>query len=113
MQRVSADRLLRDLNALAADVDELITSTAGNATEAIAAARSRIEISWENAKRSLEKAAQPGLTAEVFDAGGMKAGYFRVNAWKAIGVAAGIGLLLGMLAGLKSGSARARHGGSK
>lgn len=112
MEKVSADRLLRDLNALAADVDELITSTAGNATEAIAAAQTRIGVSLRNAKRSLQNA-QLCPTEEANVAGEWRAGYFRVNAWKAIGVAGGIGLLLGVIAGLKGGSSRTRHGESQ
>ena len=111
MQRISADRLLRDLNALVADVEELIASTTGNATEAIAEARARIKVSLRNAKRILENARLcPVEAANV--AGDVKTAYFRVNAWKAIGVAGGIGLLLGAMAGFKGGSSRPRGDGS-
>jgi ElaB/YqjD/DUF883 family membrane-anchored ribosome-binding protein len=112
MQTVSTDRLFRDLDALAADVEELITSTAGNATEAIAEARARIEISLRNAKRILENARLCPLE-EANDAREVKATYFRVNAWKAIGVAGGIGLLLGLITGLKGGLSRTQRDGSK
>ena len=112
MQKVSADRLLRDLNALAADVDELITSTASNATDAIAEARARIEASLRNAKLKLDRARL--CSSEDSDiADGARAAYFRVNAWKAIGVAGTIGLLLGVIAGRKGGSSRTRHSDSR
>jgi ElaB/YqjD/DUF883 family membrane-anchored ribosome-binding protein len=112
MQKVSADRLLRDLSALAADVDELITSTASNATEAIAEAQARVEVSLRNAKQRLKNA---GVSSpeDTDIADGRKAAYFRVNAWKAIGIAGGIGLSLGVIAGLKGGSSRRRRGESK
>jgi ElaB/YqjD/DUF883 family membrane-anchored ribosome-binding protein len=108
MQRVSADRLIRDLHAVAADMDELIESTAGSATEAIAKARERVEASLKAAKQSLA-CARLGSVEEANTAGRSKEAYFRVNAWKAIGVAAGIGLLLGAIAGLKGGLSRARR----
>lgn len=78
MQRVSTDRLVRDLGAVAADVDELVKSTAGNASEAMADARARSNT------------------------------YLRDNVWRAMGVAAGIGLLLGAIVGLRSQSSGSR-----
>lgn len=54
MQRINADRLVRDLDAVAADVEELVKSTAGNADEAIVEARKRIESSLGAAKENLQ-----------------------------------------------------------
>jgi ElaB/YqjD/DUF883 family membrane-anchored ribosome-binding protein len=108
MQRVSADRLIRDLQAVAADVDELIESTAGNATEAIVKARERVEASLKAAKQSL-RCARLGSVEEPNTAGQSKEAHFRVNAWKVVGVAAGIGLLLGAMAALKGGLSRTRR----
>jgi ElaB/YqjD/DUF883 family membrane-anchored ribosome-binding protein len=110
MQRVSADRLIRDLHAVVADVDELIESTAGNATEAIAKARDRVEASLKAAKQNLE-CARLCSVEEANTAPQSKEAYFRVNAWKAIGVAGGIGLLLGAIAGLKGRLSRMRRDG--
>jgi ElaB/YqjD/DUF883 family membrane-anchored ribosome-binding protein len=107
MQRVSVDRLIRDLHAVAADVDELIESTAGSATDAIAKARERVEASLKAAKENLECARLCSVEEENA-APQSKEPYFRVNAWKAIGVAGGIGLLVGAIAG---GLSRSRRGG--
>ncbi len=107
MQRVNADRLMRDLSAVVADVDELVKSTAGNANEAIVEARKRIEISLGAAKENLENARLCALEEARNAAHSMDA-HLRENVWKAIGIAASIGLLLGAATGLKSGSSRAR-----
>jgi ElaB/YqjD/DUF883 family membrane-anchored ribosome-binding protein len=105
MQRVSADRIIRDLHAVVADVDELIESTAGNATEAIAKSRERVEASLKAAKQNLECARLCSFE-EANTAPQLKEAYFRVNVWKAIGIAGGIGLLLGAIAGGQSRTRR-------
>jgi ElaB/YqjD/DUF883 family membrane-anchored ribosome-binding protein len=108
MQRVNADRLVRDLRAIAADVDELVKSTAGNANEAIIEARERIESSLRIAKQNLENARLCAIE-EAKNVAQSTDAYLRENVWKAIGVAGSIGLLLGAMVGLKSGSPRMRR----
>ena len=110
MHRVNADRLVRDLHAVAADMDELIESAAGGATEAIAKARERLVASLDAAKQNL-KCAGLGSAEEANTARRAQDAYFQINAWKAIGVAAGIGLVLGAIAGLKGGLSRNRRQG--
>lgn len=105
MQRVSTDRLIRDLHAVAADVEELIESTAGSATETIAKARERVEASLKAAKQNLECARQSSID-EADTAPQSKQAPFSVNAWKMIGIAGGIGLLVGAIVGLKGGLSR-------
>jgi ElaB/YqjD/DUF883 family membrane-anchored ribosome-binding protein len=105
MQRVNSDRLVRDLCAVAADVDELVKSTTGNANEAIVEARERVAGSLRTARQNLESArlcavGEGASVARSADA------YVRENAWKAMCVAGGIGLLLGAIVGLKSRSPR-------
>jgi ElaB/YqjD/DUF883 family membrane-anchored ribosome-binding protein len=103
MQRVSTDRLIRDLGAVAADVDELVKSTAGNASEAIAEARARLEVSLRAAKQNLENSRQCAAE-EARSLAQSTNSYLRENVWTALGVAGGIGLLLGAIVGLKSQS---------
>lgn len=105
MQRVKSDRLMRDLCAVAADMDELVKSTAGNGNEAIVEARARIEGSLRTARRNLENARPCAFQERVSVARSADA-YVRENVWKAMGVAGGIGFLLGAIMGLKSGSSR-------
>ncbi len=108
MQRVNADRLIRDLRAVAADVDELIKSTAGNANEAVIEARERVGRSLQIATlkleiarlRAIEDARKARRSMDIF---------LRPHAWKAVGIAAGIGLLFGARVGLNAGSPRRRR----
>jgi ElaB/YqjD/DUF883 family membrane-anchored ribosome-binding protein len=108
MQRVNADGLMRDLSAVAADVDALLKSTAGSANQAIADARERIEISLRTAKQHLEDARLCTIEEAMSVAQSTDA-YLRKNAWKAIGVAGSIGLLLGAIVGLEIASSRTRR----
>jgi ElaB/YqjD/DUF883 family membrane-anchored ribosome-binding protein len=108
MQRVNSDRLVRDLCAVAADVDELVKSTAGNANEAIVQARERIEGSLRTARQNLENARVCAVEEGASVARSADA-YVRENVWKAMGVAGGIGFFLGAIVGLRSGSPRTRR----
>ena len=105
MRRVNSDRLVRDLCAVAADVDELVKSTAGKANEAIVEARERIESSLRTARQNLESARLCAVEEGASVARSADA-YVRENVWKAMGVAGGIGLLVGAIVGFKRGSAR-------
>jgi ElaB/YqjD/DUF883 family membrane-anchored ribosome-binding protein len=105
MQRINADKLVRDLSAVATDVDELVKSTAGIASEAVIEARKRVESSLEEAKDSL-KNAQLCAIEEAKNAARFSDAYLRENVWAAIGIAGSIGLMLGAIVGLKSGRAQ-------
>ncbi len=102
MQRVNTDRLMRDLSAVVADVEELVKSTAGNASETIIEARKRVESSLSAAKANLS-CARPCAIGEARTAVQSTDAYLRENVWMAIGVAGGVGLLLGAIVGLRSG----------
>jgi len=105
MQRVNGDRLMRDLGAVVADVDELVKATAGNANEAITEARERIENSLRTAKHSLENARLCAIEEAKSVADSADA-YLRENVWKAMVVAGGVGLLFGAIVGLKNSGGR-------
>jgi ElaB/YqjD/DUF883 family membrane-anchored ribosome-binding protein len=103
MERVSTDRLIRDLGAVAADVDELIKSTAGNANEKFAAARARLEASSRAAKQNFDNLRQCAAEEAKSIAQSTNTN-LRQNIWTAMGVAGVIGLLLGAIVGVKSQS---------
>ena len=108
MQRINADRLVRDLSAVAADVDELVKSTAGNADEAIIEAGKRIESSLRAAKENLVNARICAIE-DAKNAAQSTDAFLRENVWKAIGIAGSIGLMFGAIVGLRSGSWRAQR----
>ena len=90
------EKLVSDLKVLIDDAEELLKATANQAGEKVATVRQRIEQSLNEGKRSLAEAEDV-----VFDTGkeAAKAAdiYVRENPWNAVGIAAGIGLVLGLL----------------
>ena len=92
----SKERVVSDLRALVNDAEELLKATASQAGEKIAVARQKIEQSLIEGKKALADAEQTLLKkskecAEIAD------DYVRENPWSAVGVAAAVGLALGLL----------------
>ena len=90
------EQLHADFKALIDDAEAFLKATAGQAGEAVATARRRIEQRLEEGKRSLaeaealviDKGKEAAKTADV---------YVRENPWNAVGIAAGVGLVVGLL----------------
>jgi ElaB/YqjD/DUF883 family membrane-anchored ribosome-binding protein len=94
----SAEKLLSELRTVVADVDRYLRATAGQASEASAAARSRLEATLSSIKEELAKT-QRGLVGRARSAAQATDGYVRENPWQSIGIVAGAGLLVGLLVG--------------
>jgi ElaB/YqjD/DUF883 family membrane-anchored ribosome-binding protein len=95
---VSRDKLVADLKLVVNDAEELLKITAGQAGEKVVAVRDRVQRGLEQAKAKIVeiegKAVEQGkAAAHATDA------YVHENPWKAVGIAAGAGLLLGLLIG--------------
>ena len=80
-----ADRLMDELRAVIADAEELLRATADQAGPKVQEVRARAEESLRNAREHLQGAGRQ-LDSQVRD-----------NPWAAVGVAAAIGLLAGIL----------------
>ncbi|MGE5451629.1 MAG: DUF883 family protein [Acidobacteriota bacterium] len=92
------DKLMADLQVVLADAEALLSATADDASAGVAELRSRVQSSLSRAKTGLldTQAAvidKAKATAKATD------GYVHENPWKSVGIAAGVGLLLGMLIG--------------
>ena len=90
-------KLVEDLKAVVADAEELLKATASQTGEEIAAARAKAEESVKAAKvwfaeEEVAVMAKTKAAAKATDA------YVRANPWKAVGIAAAVGLILGILA---------------
>lgn len=96
MQQVTTEKLLADLQLVIADAEELLKATAGEADEKVDAVRERAEESIRNAKTRIAAAGEV-LGEHSREAARHADQYVHDNPWNAIGVAAGIGLLLGLL----------------
>jgi ElaB/YqjD/DUF883 family membrane-anchored ribosome-binding protein len=92
------DKLISDLKAVVADSEELLRATADQAGEKAAAMRDRIKVRLLSAKDSLMEAEQ-ALIEKTKAAAKATDEYVHENPWKAVGVAAGVGLVLGLLIG--------------
>ena len=90
------DRLVEDMRSVIADAEDLLRATANQAGEKIGVARERIQESLQQAKTKLAEV-QAIVTERSKEAAQYTDEYVRENPWRAIGVAAAIGLLLGIL----------------
>lgn len=87
---------MQDLRIVVADAEELLRATAGQAGEKVSAARERIQENLVAAKQRLA-AAQDAVIARTKEAAKVTDEYVHENPWKAVGIAAGVGLVIGML----------------
>jgi ElaB/YqjD/DUF883 family membrane-anchored ribosome-binding protein len=94
--RISADQLIDDLTTVIRDAENLLRATAAQTGDKVQEVRARAEESVRQAKVRLE-----GVQQEALEHARVLAGeadqYVRGNPWQAVGVAAGIGLVLGLL----------------
>ena len=81
---MSTDKLVRDLKAVVTDTQDLLKATAGQGDEQIAQIRARAEESLRAVRERIQDL--PDIEAQVRD-----------HPWTALGVAAGIGLVAGVL----------------
>jgi len=95
-ETTSRDRLVSDLKTLVADAEELLRATASQAGDKIAVARQKIEQSLIEGKKALADA-EKNLVQKSKEAADVADDYVRENPWNAIGIAAGIGLVIGLL----------------
>ncbi|MFZ2301690.1 MAG: DUF883 family protein [Gallionella sp.] len=93
---VSKEKLMQDLRVVVSDAEELLRATASQAGEKVAAARERIQDSLAAAKERLADA-QEQVAIKAKQAARVTDEYVHENPWKAVGIAAGVGLIIGML----------------
>jgi ElaB/YqjD/DUF883 family membrane-anchored ribosome-binding protein len=97
VQKGIRGKLAEDLKAVVADVEELLKATANQTGERIAAARAKVEESLKAAKDRLveQESAVMAKTKAVAKAAD---DLVRANPWKALGIVAAAGFVLGLLA---------------
>ena len=97
---VSREKLAADLKAVISDTEELLKATAGQAGERVHAARTRAEETLRSAKQRLAELGEAGME-QAKAAAKATDNYVHENPWPAVGVAAGVGFLVGLLLGRK------------
>lgn len=95
-QRITADELINDLTSVVRDAESLLRATAAQTGEKVQEVRAKAEESVKQAKARLANAEEEAVErARALADDADK--YVRGNPWQAVGVAAGIGLVLGLL----------------
>lgn len=98
VEAVTKEKLIEDLKVVARDVEELLRATASQTGEKIAGARAKAEESLQAAKRNWSTASDEILTRSR-EAKRVTEEYVNTKPWQAVGIAAGIGVLIGYLIG--------------
>lgn len=93
---VSREKLMQDMRVVVTDAEELLRATAGQAGEKVAAARERIQANLAVAKERLV-AAEHAVVEKTKQAAKVTDEYVHENPWKSVGVAAAVGVVVGML----------------
>lgn len=93
---VSRDKLVADLKVVMADAEELLRITASQAGEKAAAARERIQASLTTARAKLSDAERV-VADKTRQAARVTDEFVHENPWQAVGIAAAVGLVLGVL----------------
>jgi ElaB/YqjD/DUF883 family membrane-anchored ribosome-binding protein len=95
-EQVTTEKLFQDLQIVVRDAEALLKATAGQAGEKLQEARAKTEESLRQAKTRIESLEQAAMNSgkEMMNSA---EDYVRQNPWQALGVAAGVGLVLGVL----------------
>lgn len=91
-------KLVNDIKLVIADAEDILHATADQAGEKVASLRARIQKQLEGAKTRLIDA-ETVLIAKTRAAAQATDAYVHESPWQAVGIAAGAGLLLGLLLG--------------
>lgn len=95
---VNKEKLIADVKIVIADAEELLRATAGQAGEKIAGLRTSIQDRLVDARLKLGDL--EGVMVEKAKAVGRATDdYVHDNPWRSVGIAAGVGLVIGLLIG--------------
>jgi ElaB/YqjD/DUF883 family membrane-anchored ribosome-binding protein len=93
---VSREKLASDLRVVVADAEELLRATAGQMGEKAVVARERIQESLRVAKEKLSRV-EEAVVDKTKAAARATDDYVHEHPWGAVGIAAAVGLVIGML----------------
>jgi ElaB/YqjD/DUF883 family membrane-anchored ribosome-binding protein len=93
---VNKEKLVADFKVVVADAEALLRATASDAGEKVAAAREKIQSSLVDAKVQLARA-EAAIVDKTRQAARVTDEYVHDNPWKAVGISACVGLVIGVL----------------
>ena len=92
---INSENLIGDFKALIADAEDLIKATAGHEDGSLGVIRSKALDTLNNAKESLSSV-EGDVTEKAKVVAERADEFVHRNPWEAVGVAAGLGLLIGL-----------------
>lgn len=98
MTDVNKDKLIADFKVVVADAEELLKATASQAGDKAADLRAKIQNRLADAKLRIADA-EAVLVDKAKRAGRAADDYVHDNPWRSVGIAAGVGLIIGLLIG--------------
>jgi ElaB/YqjD/DUF883 family membrane-anchored ribosome-binding protein len=98
MTQVTKEKLVADFRVVVADAEELLRATAGQAGDKMTDLRAKLQDHLYAAKQSLADA-QAAVVEKTKAVARATDDYVHDNPWRSIGIAAGIGLVIGLLIG--------------
>ena len=98
VEHVSKEKLMEDLRMVVADAEELLKATTNQAGEQIAAVRAKANDSVRVAKARLAEA-QGSAIERIKLAAQTPDNYVHEKPWQSVGIAATVGILIGVLIG--------------
>jgi ElaB/YqjD/DUF883 family membrane-anchored ribosome-binding protein len=98
--QVSREQLIADLKQVMTSAEQFVSANASQSAERIVQARERMEATLREVRAKLDDA-QEAVVDRARAAAESTETSIRENPWTAVGVAGGVGLLLGLLIGRK------------
>ena len=90
------DKLINEMGTVISDAEEMLRMTANETGDAAASLRARVKDRMNKTKDDLVRL-QEAAMAKAHEAGDVADEFVHENPWQAMGVAAGLGLVVGML----------------
>jgi ElaB/YqjD/DUF883 family membrane-anchored ribosome-binding protein len=90
------ENLLRELNQVLKDAEDLIKNSEQQAGEGFQSAKDKLEATLKSAKYEIHKI-EDKVVKTVKESAKATDAYVHENPWKTAGIAAGVGLLIGLL----------------
>ena len=98
MSMVNKDKLIADMKLVVSDAEELLRATANQAGDKVGELRTKIQDHLVTARASLADA-QAAMVDKAKEVGRVTDDYVQDNPWRSVGIAAGVGLVIGLLIG--------------
>ncbi len=98
MTDVTKEKLVADFKVVVSDAEEILRATAGQAGDKMSELRAKLQDHLSSARHSLADA-QAVVVERTKEVARATDDYVHDNPWRSIGIAAGIGFIIGLLIG--------------